>query len=1054
MLNWDKIYKLNENNNKKAGTAFEKLVLDYLSCVYSKYAWKNTQSSWDDNRDFVSLVLDNIWGEAKYKKDSSSLGKKDVDPTIVSGFLNEKVKLVFLITNGRIPPTISARIDESGKKCGFTVVCITQIQLEYWLIAHPEKYIFFFKEPLPNICQYDAVNIENVSLENQLDANFESSYIQPEFIVESICNLSVIFSCNTDVECRIIEKEYYPFQFIEPPEIMLSPGVQHKCFPVKLVRACSDPIVLEFIKIDGTILTYVLDVKIISKQNLDIVYSQQELIKMEIYDVIRASININDNHIVYIQGEKGYGKTFLLKEMAFDLSFSHVIAVLQCVSTCCFGLNSMKLCQMIMYVNYGDIYQNSDDYTVETKNYYKYLLIKNNHDSIISEELLGDIFDGCFDRIIAKNIISRLSKKKTIVIKKSHFARKHILFMDDVNFLSEEEAIVFEMIVQQIKYSCNNIVLIFASESFSYNFETVPHKLEGLSKKDIGECLKSNLNKWQYNIFRSLKEKIPCHPKMVIELISFIKNNITTSLPSDILNQYITKVHNNILPSLKADLSIEEELVMELIFNFNKGIDESLLIAATIDEEILKSLYNKGYIIYFKHRYMPCLDYFQYSYKNQQKSISQKSQLSEILCKLLDKSYLDPMFDSFQAQSLLIQCNPELYMQIKSTYKKRLVEYIQNGHYKEAMLYGEIFCFDMLNNKSQCHKVDMDALFYYGISLIHCDAQRSAIDIFTYIVNHSQQNTLTFYRASAELLNNKYSRFQINDVLARAIVLKHDMYASLNDSNDENSIETHQLRIAYSTCMNRMMMIYFLKDNYQKASDIYNEYCKYHSELPKCIFSNKYNSMLLEWKMDFARGAAFYNLDKSIRLDDECCNNFSEDIDFRRKILCKIDKLFFKAIQSKNYNYAIRELTNCKHDLAEKGIVSEDMKTSIRITYCRLMKYASIPEFDNILLLDPFVDEIYTEIFTDQLESHLITQGRTAYLLNNLLAILHIIKNDIDTAAEILIYNNKLIQDCGAEYHKIIEHNYQHLHNIRKIDWYFCNEAMRDDTYYFDVRVW
>ena len=88
------------------------------------------------------------------------------------------------------------------------------------------------------------------------------------------------------------------------------------------------------------------------------------------------------------------------------------------------------------------------------------------------------------------------------------------------------------------------------------------------------------------------------------------------------------------------------------------------------------------------------------------------------------------------------------------------------------------------------------------------------------------------------------------------------------------------------------------------------------------------------------------------------------------------------------------------------------------------------------------------------MESHVIAQGRTAYLLNNLLAILHIIKNDINTAAEMLQYSGQLVQECGTQYRQIIEHNYNHLNEIQKIKWYFYNGIMYDDTYYLDVRVW
>ena len=427
MLDWKKLYLLNDENNKLAGTAFEKLVLNYLSSVYRKYSWENTKSSWDNNRDFISMVLDNIWGEAKYKKDSSSLGKKDIDPTMMSGFLDGKIELVFIITNGQIPSTINTRINEIGRKCGFTVVCITQIQLEYWLIAHPEQYLNFFGEPLLDVSQTAAFSIENVRLENQLDVNFECSYIQPEFIVDSICNLCVTFSCNTDLECIIVEKEEYPFQFVKSPKIIISPGVQQKNFPIKLTHVSNEPIVLEFRNIDDTILFYALNIKIVHNPNPPLIYAQQEAIKMEICHAINTLPNTNDNHAFGIYGVFGYGKTFMMRAMANDLSFFHVVSVLQCEASDFSCLNSMKLCQMIMYFNYGDTYQYAEC-TEEAKKYYKYMLIKKNYNSIIDNNMQTDIFEGCFDRIIATNVIEKLNAnvENTIVIKKSHFARKHI----------------------------------------------------------------------------------------------------------------------------------------------------------------------------------------------------------------------------------------------------------------------------------------------------------------------------------------------------------------------------------------------------------------------------------------------------------------------------------------------------------------------------------------------------------------------------------------------------------------------------------------------------
>ena len=89
-----------------------------------------------------------------------------------------------------------------------------------------------------------------------------------------------------------------------------------------------------------------------------------------------------------------------------------------------------------------------------------------------------------------------------------------------------------------------------------------------------------------------------------------------------------------------------------------------------------------------------------------------------------------------------------------------------------------------------------------------------------------------------------------------------------------------------------------------------------------------------------------------------------------------------------------------------------------------------------------------------QLETHLLAQGRTAYLLNNLLAVLSVIKDDWQAASEILKCNLKLIKFCGGEYRKISEHNLSNIKKVKKIDWYFHGKNMHSDTYYLDIRVW
>lgn len=84
MINWKLLY--DKFGRLNAAKKFEDLALDYVCDVYNEYTWKPTQRTRDGNRDFHNLEEDllKIWGEAKYKKDSISLTRKDLDPTILS----------------------------------------------------------------------------------------------------------------------------------------------------------------------------------------------------------------------------------------------------------------------------------------------------------------------------------------------------------------------------------------------------------------------------------------------------------------------------------------------------------------------------------------------------------------------------------------------------------------------------------------------------------------------------------------------------------------------------------------------------------------------------------------------------------------------------------------------------------------------------------------------------------------------------------------------------------------------------------------------------------
>lgn len=127
---------------------------------------------------------------------------------------------------------------------------------------------------------------------------------------------------------------------------------------------------------DGTILSYALHIKIVYNKNPKLVYSQQEQIKLDIFNAMKNLPEGDFNHCIALHGELGYEKTFLMRELAKDLSNSYVVHVIQCVYAYYKGVNCMKLCQIIMFINYGFFFEKKSIENRNPLNYYKHLLTK------------------------------------------------------------------------------------------------------------------------------------------------------------------------------------------------------------------------------------------------------------------------------------------------------------------------------------------------------------------------------------------------------------------------------------------------------------------------------------------------------------------------------------------------------------------------------------------------------------------------------------------------------------------------------------------------------
>lgn len=195
MINWKLLY--DKFGRLNAAKKFEDLALDYVCDVYNEYTWKPTQRTRDGNRDFHNLEEDllKIWGEAKYKKDSISLTRKDLDPTILSGLIDGHVELIIFVTNGKIPEELISRMTLGANMKGIKLSFVTGKQLSDWLVLNPEKYKIYFGEELEidNYKVEQLIEFRKISFYEPISLDFRPNFNKVCMNIEDTFILNCIF---------------------------------------------------------------------------------------------------------------------------------------------------------------------------------------------------------------------------------------------------------------------------------------------------------------------------------------------------------------------------------------------------------------------------------------------------------------------------------------------------------------------------------------------------------------------------------------------------------------------------------------------------------------------------------------------------------------------------------------------------------------------------------------------------------------------------------------------------------------------------------------------
>lgn len=1059
-IEWEKIYDLCKKNNKLSGMKFEDIVLEYLSEYYPQYSWEKTKASWDDNRDFVSLVLDNIYAEAKYKKNSSALKKQDIDPTMMSGLLDGNIEIIFFVTNGYLPDTIMQRIKQASLAYSFNVICISRLQLEYWLLLRPNIYEYYFKEKLNFEGKLPASSIINsIEIVDYANPNNILS-IKEELLENHFYTMNITVETNVMAKIEIIHKEY-PFSFIDAPgygvsnAIEIFPGIQQIQLLIHADRCEENAIALEY-RINGKdILIYSMNIRIYPDLSPTLVYSQQLIYKEEIINFFSGS-NAK-GRMITLSGEKGTGKTYLLNDILNHFRRTRQTIYFKFYSENDFR-NKMLLCRLISFINWGEIIKifnvENSDISID----YCKSVLETKFDPIQGDiDLILQIFEGCYDEIIATRVINMLcanDEKISKVILPKITPISHLALIDETEKLNKNENTLLHKIINYA-ITCNSMSFLIVAQESDF---LIDYKLNGLSFDDIKDTLKYNFKNWSDSFIKVISKELSSIPSLFCETLQYLKINLKGEADEDLLSNYITlsdkKVH---VYSMEFNFELPKEYIYYLgfIYCFNNGIDVHILDNLGITYNQIDYLVKSGYLQIDNKKIKARSELYKKLFIQRYES-EYIDAVTLYLREILDmpQKYSDYIFipDVYAVYIRYARDDArDFYYEIQH----KLCGYSYKCDYQNLYAYGNIaFYFISKKNTSELTENDFVSMFYYGISLLHCDRKRGAIEIFKFIKNNVSPDLDIYYRASCELYNNLYNLFQIDGLDAEILITQQELERKIGKIKEENLQSALDIRIAYSTCLNRYMMILFMQDMYCEAKRIFENYCKYNQQIPLSKYSGKYNSMLGEWHLDYARGMSYKNPVGAKTYFHTAINMIDEKRNEKRFILANLDFSFFKCVYLNEYESEIDSIHSMVMLLKKRGYENEYIRGIIRENFCRLIHYLQNPKIIKSSGLSYIIAGMKEQALSAELDTMLYVKGRLAYQIRNYFAALDIMTGNHTSAQSYLNQNLKMIKDAGNSYKNITKHNLEHIQEIDTIKWGFVENIQNATAYLVDPRIW
>lgn len=1076
MINWSILSK--KFGRLEGSKRFENLAFKYVCDVYSEYTWIPTATTSDNNKDahLGKGTEFDIWEEAKFKGEKYKIRRQDLDTTILSGIIQGNVRMIIFVSNALVPEKLYSRADVSAKMKGIEITYALDAQLESWLVKHPETYREVFEEELDSKISLQAVQeIKSIYIYDTTSIAFNPLSENTELLVGEKYILSVtILSSKEGCVANVNFNETAPFaiiknsSFSEQTGIVLKNGInvinllveaRHEFFNRVSVR----------IDIDGTPYFGVTQNLLIQQgSTLPIVYTEQ----IEILHKIKSTVDIyNTNsmtHIFTLLAESGMGKSYILHSIYLDFLFKRDIANIDFEMSTINNVNYQLLCKIVLYLNFGNIFLYTNMNDSSSRNDLRNIAINANLGNKLSNDELGCLIDGCYDTVSAMTIINSLVLKcrrnpNTIIVSTINNKISKLLLIDDIQYLNELQYELIAILCNQCERVKKKITIILSGTKGKFDTEVQEKdfsnlsintfSLNGLSSMDKLVSMKNLVSGVKNNDIEIVNSIIPESPLLAYEILHNIKLLSNISNIFEVIKNYNHSIEGNAIFQNKFNnLNKIQLAILDIIYMFKLGINYSYITAyynaSNINIKACIEKLEKERLITKKGNYIrPYHDYCTISYLKFRKGKIYNYTTAAFLEYLLSKNYPDENL----LISNLIKCGKKYYNKYKKQIDSIINTSIHTTNFGMALYYCEYYYNSLINKDENAYsKRELYLLYLYADCLVHCGKNNQAEKIFEWLCKITSTNTVENVESKASLLNQWFWHMKLDTLIADSCVLQDSIEKII--SSDLNKDEYARIAKAEDSCYNRRMVTQLLLDDYESAKRTYEIRLK---KLAKTHSVENFKKISATIIMDYARGISYYSPKSAYRIIRVAEKYYSCDFDsqYRRAVLCKIDKLVLLCINSNFFDE--NEFNLYMQKLKAEKFHSEYFKSILKYYACKMICESKIIQDSG---LNDFktttIQYLYDNIHKCMLDININPDYREKYLYNILISYVHILDKDFSQAETCLNQAYTFISKAGKSHLISLEHNLINMHSIKRIEWFSKNKELQLDCYYLDCRFW